>query len=307
MAETIETFDDTRLSEYFQDQLELSDGENIEAEVHLFEVLPGGTAADITRYEKETPGLGSADEATISQLQPLTHEAAGALLGKPALGRTLWPGSTIRSLAPGQRVYHMVVGKRPITVAGQFGRRRVRRLARVDVILDMPRDQVRVCVFLSEVKAQRLAVRLRQQSHVGALAVAFQKLLGRRLPHILHGRRPRRLRIVHAAVAPGAAPAAVLQRLPAAVPQVFIGKMQQWLVAAFSEFAKTQADKFLAAAQDPADGVTLVFTIAQPPGLKAIGDVLGQKGAQAAAIVDSITKGGQPAVRVDAFSGRKCE
>ena len=35
----------------------------------------------IARNEIETPGLGAADEATLSQLQPLTNEAAGVLLG----------------------------------------------------------------------------------------------------------------------------------------------------------------------------------------------------------------------------------
>ena len=34
----------------------------------------------------EMPGLGAADEATLSQLQPLTHEAAAVLLGSPRSG-----------------------------------------------------------------------------------------------------------------------------------------------------------------------------------------------------------------------------
>ncbi len=198
MAEAIESFDNTPLSDYLQDQLGVAEGEDVEAEVHLYEVIPGGNAADIARNETETAGLGAADEATLSQLQPLTHEAATVLLGKPGLGRRLPVDANIRAIAPGQRLFHMAVGRRPVTVLMQPGRRRVRRLVRVDVIVDVPRDQVRVGVFLSEVKAQRLAVRLRQQSHIGSLAVGFQKLLERRLPHILHGRRPRRLRIVHA-------------------------------------------------------------------------------------------------------------
>ena len=43
MAEAIESFEDAPLSEYLQDQLGLQEGEDVEAEVHLFEVLPGGT------------------------------------------------------------------------------------------------------------------------------------------------------------------------------------------------------------------------------------------------------------------------
>jgi len=303
MADAIESFEDAPLSEYFQDQLGLAEGEDVEAEIHLFEVLPGGDAADIARHETETPGLGAADEATLSQLQPLTHEAAGVLFGRPGLGRRLLTGANIRQLAPGQRVYHMVLGRRPVTIIGATGRRRVRRLVRLDVTLDTARNEVRVRVFFSEVQAQRLAVRLRQQSHVGSVAVRLNKLLSRRLPHILHGRRPKRLRIVHPSVAPPNGSSPSHDRLPAIVPQVFIVKMQEWLVSAFAEFAKTDAQKFLAASEDPADGVSLVFTIAHPPGLKEIAQLLAQKGPAGPELADVISKGARPQVRVEAFPG----
>ena len=305
MAEAVEGFENTPLSDYLQDQLGLPEGEDLEAEIHLFEVIPGGTAADIARHEAETPGLGSADEATLSQFHPLTHEAAGVLLGRPGLGRKLRLGSNVRTLAPGQRVFHVVTGRRPVTVATAFGRRRARRLVRVNVTLDVPRDEARVSVFLSEVKAQRLAVRLRQQSHLGSMAVAFHKLLGRRLPFILHGKRPSRLRIVHPAVAPGPASAPILDVLPGTVPKVFIAKMQEWLTAAFAEFVKVQAAKFLTASEDPADGVTLQFTIERPPGLKEIGALFAQKGAAPNGIAQTIVQAARPSVRVEALAGYK--
>ncbi len=77
------------------------------------------------------------------------------------------------------------------------------------------------------------------------------------------------------------------------------------MTTAFSEFAKTQAQKFLSASEDPADGVTLLFTIEHPPGLKEIGQLLGQKGAAANGIADTIAKGTPPPVRVDALPGYK--
>jgi hypothetical protein len=305
MAEAIEGFDGASLSEYLQDQLSLPEGEDLEAEIHLFEVIPGGTTTDIARLEAEVSGLGATDEATLSQLQPLTNEAAGVLLGKPALGRALRPGVNVRTVPPGQRVYHMVVGRRPLTVVGARGRRRVRRLARVYVIIDGPNDQIRVLVFLSEVKTQRLAVRLRQQTHAGAIAVQFQKLLAKRLPPILHGRRPTRLRIVHPGVAPGADNHAVLGRLPAIVPPAFVAKLQEWLTAAFADFVKNNAAKLLAASEDPADGVTLVFTIEHPAGLKELGQALSQKGASTANLAGVIANAAAPTVRVDAVPGQK--
>ncbi|MCI0421649.1 MAG: hypothetical protein L0312_20890, partial [Acidobacteria bacterium] len=168
MAAEVESFEGVPLSDFLQDQLGLPDGAEVEAEAHLYETLPGTTVADIARSESETPGLGASDEATVSQLHPLTHEAASVLLGKPGLGRKLPLGSNRRNVSTGQRLFHLAIpGRRPLTVPVASGRRRVRRLFRINVTLDGPQDQIRVCIFMSEVKAQKLAVRLRQQAHAG--------------------------------------------------------------------------------------------------------------------------------------------
>jgi hypothetical protein len=308
MAEEIESFEGAPLSDYLQDQLGLPEGTEAEAEVRLYETLPGTTVADIAGNERETPGLGASDAATISQIHPLTREAAGALLGRPALGRNPSIRSNRWNLAAGQRLYHLaILGRRPLSVPGMLGILKVRKLVRVHVTLDCPQDQVRVCVFISEVKAQRLAVRLRQQSHVGSLTVGFQKLMSRRLPPILHGQRRGRLRIVQAGIAPGPALDAALQKLPAVVPQVFIAKMQEWLAHGFSEFVKTQVQRFVAAADEPVDGVTLVFTIEHPQGLKELCQALVEKGPSGSQIADSIAKGSQPVIRVEVFPGHKCD
>ena len=306
VAEAVESFEDAPLSEYLQDQLAVGEGEDVEAEVHLYEVLPGGTAADIAHAESETIGLGASDEATVSQLQPLTHEAAGALLGAPALGRTLPPGANIRTVMGGQRLYHLAIAnKRPLTARGRRGRPRVRRLARVYVTLDHTKDLVRVCVFVSEVKAQRLAVRLRQQSHAGSLTVGFHKLLSRRLPPILQGKRRMRLKIVHTAVPRGSASDAYLGKLPTIVAPAFVARLQEWLVQGFAEFVRTQSQKLIAAAEDPADGVTLDFTIENPPGLKELGQALAERGTSAQ-VAEAVGRGSRPAVRVEAHSGHRC-
>ena len=125
MAEAIQSFEDTPLADHLQDQLGLPEGEDVEAEVRLYEVLPGSTVADIARGESETPGLGTSDEAALSQLHPLTHEAASVLLGRPALGRRLPPGVHVRAVFPGQRLYHLAIrGRVPVPVLVQGGRYR---------------------------------------------------------------------------------------------------------------------------------------------------------------------------------------
>jgi hypothetical protein len=308
MAEEVESFEGVPLSDYLQDQLGLPEGAEVEAEVHLYEALPGTTVADIARSETETPGLGASDEATVSQLHPLTPQAASVLLGKPGLGRSAPAGSNTWNVAAGQRLFHLVIpGGRPLTIPGPLGRRRLRRLFHINVTLDIPGDQIRVGIYFSEVKAQKVAVRLRQQAHSGSLTVGFSKFVARRLPRILHGQRPRRLRIVHPGIAPGQSPASVLQRLPGLVPQAFMAKLQEWLVHGFAEFIKTQSPKFLAATEDPADGVTLRFTIEHPQGLKELGQALVEKGPPASAIADAIGKGDRPSIRVEVWSGHKCD
>jgi hypothetical protein len=308
MAEEVESFEGVPLSDYLQDQLGLPEGAEVEAEVYLYEALPGTTVADIARSETETPGLGASDEATLSQLHPLTREAASALLGKPGLGRSPLPGSTRQNVAAGQRLFHLAIqGRHPLTTPGRSGRRRVRRLFHINVTLDAPQDQIRVCIYVSEVKAQKLAVRLRQQSHAGPLTVGFNKFVARRLPRILHGHRPKRLRIVHPGIPPGQSPASILQKLPGIVPPVFITKMQEWLVHGFTEFIKTQSQKFLAATEDPADGVTLRFTIEHPQGLKELGQALVEKGPTGSSIAETIGKGSQPNIRVEVVPGHKCD
>jgi hypothetical protein len=308
MAEEVESFEGVPLSDYLQDQLGLPDGAEVEAEVHLYEALPGTTVADIARSESETPGLAASDDATVSQLHPLTPQAASTLLGKPGLGRSLPLGSDRQNVAAGQRLFHLAIpGKRPLTVPGVGTRRRVRRLLHINVILNGPQDQIGVSIFISEVKAQKLAVRLRQNPHTGSLNVGFHKFVARRLGSILRGQRPRRLRIVHGGIAPGQSPESVIQRLPGIVPQAFITKMQEWLAQGFSEFLKTQAPRFLAATEDPADGVTLRFTIGHPPGLKELYLALAEKGPSGSKVAEAIGTGSQPDIRVEVFPGHKCD
>jgi hypothetical protein len=98
---------------------------------------------------------------------------------------------------------------------------------------------------------------------------------------------------------PGQSPQAALQNLPTVIPQVFITKMREWLVHSFAEFMKTQAKQFLAATEDPADGVTLRFTIEHPQGLKELCQALVEKGPSGSKVAEIIGNGSQPNVRVE--------
>ena len=92
-----------------QDQLGVEEGAEIEAEVHLYETLPGTTLPDIAREESETPGMGAAGAQGAAQLHPLTPKAAGLLLGEPRMGRNVPSWTNRRNIGVGQRLYHLSI------------------------------------------------------------------------------------------------------------------------------------------------------------------------------------------------------
>jgi hypothetical protein len=307
LADEVESYEGSVLGEHLQDQLGTDDGETVEGQLHLYEALPGTSSLDIARGERETLGPGLSDAANAAQLHPLTPQAAGALLGKPALGRAL-PGGAAQGpgLAAGQRLYHLATGRRPLLAAGRAHRARQR--LHVNVTLDAVRGEVRVCVFLSEVRAQKLAARLRQATNLGLVAANFDRTMTRRLNRIFGGQSPARLHIVHAAMRPGQTSMAALQNLPPIAARTFAAKLRAWLVTAFAAFIKAQSSSVIAAADDnSAEGLTLAFKIQQPPGLVQLGQALTERGSAAgSAIAEAISKGDVPATSVDVFAGHRC-
>lgn len=331
MAEEIETFEGAPIADFLQDQLGVPEGTEVEAEVHLYEALPGTSLADIARSEKEVLGSAHSDEARALQLHPLTPQAAGSLFGRSALGRPLPHGHRHHHHGPwgrhgghrhhgrhhrhhhrhhlgaGQRFYHLrIPGRQLLGVPGDMNHAHVRRQMHLRATLDSTQDQVRVCLFLSEVKAQKLAVRVRQQGNVGAVAVAFRRWVAQRLVRLFQGRSPQALRVVHGGMPPGQSPATALGNLPGGVGDAFAARMQEWLVTGLADFLSKQAAQLLTAAQDPAEGVTLRFTIEHPPGLKEFCQALVEKGPAGSSVASAIAAGTAPTVRVEAVAGHRC-
>jgi hypothetical protein len=302
VAEEVESFEGAPLADHLQDQFGVDEGEQVEGEMVLYEALPGSQLADIARGERETLGPGLSDEANATQLHLLTPQAAASLLGKPGLGRALPSGVGGPGLAAGQRLFHLATGRRMLL----GHRRRPRRRLHVNLTLDAVQDQMRVCVFLSEVKAQRLAARLRQANNLGLVTAAMQRALGRRLGRIFSGQAPNRLRLVHAGLRPGQSAVQALQNLPPVATQAMVAKLQVWLAQAFAAFIKADTARIVTATEDAADGITLAFTLEHPPGLKALGQALVARGDAGTAIADAISQGAAPTVKVDVFAGHRC-
>jgi hypothetical protein len=102
----------------------------------------------------------------------------------------------------GQRFYYLEVpGKRPLTTAQPDGKAKARRATRVRLILDFPKNEARVYMFLSEIRVQELAVKLRQRAHLGLVTARLRRIIRRGLRAAFTGSFGR-LKIVHEAVTP---------------------------------------------------------------------------------------------------------
>ena len=271
LAESVTTFGGTKLAAVLKDQLGVMPP--VRARVHLYQAIHGTTLRRIAALEKRVPGLGKG--AGAIQLQPLTVEAAGALLQHPKLGRNV-PGSYLSSrgaVAVGQRFYYLeIAGARPISAAPGTGAPAVRRMTTVNVTLDFPKDEFRVFVYLGESDAQQAAAAIRKQDLTSVLMLT-KRVLDAGVSVALGGDIKRHVKILSEApqeeIFSGA-----LKQLADSVKGLLVKKVEAWVGNAVAQYMKGSAGEFVAATEDPADGVTLVVTIGSPPGAPIVRKLL---------------------------------
>jgi hypothetical protein len=270
---SLQSFEGVSMDELLEEQLGLLPGEEVEAFVHLYEAVPGTRLSDIARQEAPITNVNITNGH--DQLHPLSREAATLLTGEPELGRD---AAFLSMGAPhtaevGQRFYYLEIpGKRPLTIPEPSGRTTVRRPTRVRLVFDFPGNEIRVHLFLSEIRAQEIAVKLRQHAHIGIVSARLGHIVLRRLCRTL-GDGFGRLKIIHEAVTPDQWLGA-LHRLPSFVAQILTAKLQEWILRALTDHLKQRSEEFIQAAEDTADGVMLVITLGNPPGFPQLRQAL---------------------------------
>jgi hypothetical protein len=232
-ADSIRTFRGVKLAAFLKDQLGVTPP--VRAKVHLYQAIAGTTLRRIARLERSVPGLGSPRTGT-DQFHPLTAQAAGVLLGQPKLGRDV-PGrfgASRRAVAVGQRFYYLeIAGARPILV-GAGGRARLRRMSHVHLAADLPKDEYRASIYLSEAQAQEVAGRVRLRDLPAALMLAR--------------------RAYASAVAPAVRD---VRDVPEPLRRRLARQVDPMIARAFADHFKEGSAEFLAATENAEDGVTV--------------------------------------------------
>jgi hypothetical protein len=167
----------------------------------------------------------------------------------------------------GQRVYYLEIpGARLQIVPTSTAATTMRRCSETKLILDFARQQIRLYLFLSEPKAQEIALKLHQQMPIGVVMASLNPMMESGLKNILIDGMYGQNKIIHQAMTPQHARSAAFSWIPHPVKEKLIIRLMVWLGNGLSGFFRQQSQRFVAASQDPADGVTLVVTLDNPPG-----------------------------------------
>jgi hypothetical protein len=305
IADSITTFGGTKLTAFLKDQLGVAPP--VRAKVHLYQAISGTALGRIAHYERTAAGLAMPPRAGAIQLHPLTVQAAGTLLQHPKLGRDV-PGeflSSRRSIAVGGRFYFLeIAGARPVTVMARGGARpTVRRSSQVNLTLDFPKDEFRVFVYLSEADAQEIAGKVRKQDLTSVLMLA-KRVYQAGVNVALGGEIQRRVKILTEALPQEQLFGKQLRQLTDHVKKRLMGKVVDWIGKALADYLKAGAGELVAASEDPADGVTIVVRIANPPGAPLVRRLLRGEGMGVGALadLDSLFKG-DPKLAVKTVAG----
>jgi hypothetical protein len=278
VARAVRSFGGVPLSDYLQQRFGLPPGRTTRARMHLYRAVPGASLARIGALERRLPGLAREAGYAVEDFHPLTPEAAGYLLREPGLGSPVAPehlasrdGSVV-----GQRFFRLEIEGAPMPlVALRNGRTVAPRSSELNLSLDFCRSQLRACLFLSEREAQRMATALRERGRAGTVAAALYSMLRDGLVRSLSGEAPGHLCVVLERARHVHGSGAALRRLPQQVQARLAITLAEWAGRGLSELLAEQSQRFIAATEEDADGITLTITLEAPPGLSELRSAIG--------------------------------
>ncbi len=273
-AKEVNSFGQVSLESFLEEQMGIEIGSGVEAEIHLYETLPGTALSDIANQEDYLPGLRGGYSFNYSLLHPLTPHAAGLLLGEPALGKNV-PSPYLNHrhrIMPGQRFYYLdIPGAQPQTVL-EDGILRLRRPSGTSVTLDFINGKIAINLFLGERAAQNIAVRLKAERSTATVLASATAILCEGLGRNFSPLWP--LNIVHPSIMPGLLSGHAMRRVPPYVTDQLVAQLKDWALEALSKGFGKQTERFVAATQHPEDGVTLRIELLGVPGLATVGNFL---------------------------------
>jgi hypothetical protein len=291
LAASVRTFDGATLADHLRDRMNITDGRPVKTNIRLYQVLPGTTAAHIARGEGIQP----------HDLHPLTHEAAGALLGRNAAlasrGASAHGIHGRSRLHKRQRLYYVEQPSGPHHRHHRHHRHS--RIARSELLINLAKGEIVLWLYLSEALCQQASAELAKGHAVPAFRL-IKPLLHRAAEMV-------RLSVVEQKLPPHLRVIGDKPNLDARVPAWLSGvgkqladKIEEWASQHVAGYINSHAEEFRRVSASDHDGMTLRVTMTHVPGIETLR--LAAQG-QTEPPKDTAWLAGQPAVTVDAYHG----
>lgn len=287
VARNIDSFGSTTLHDHLRDHHGLQEGRPFRGKVTLYHALPGTTANDIARHGK----------FHVSQLHPLTPQAAGALLG-PSSAQGMRPTPPAYMASPNR----LHVNQRLYRIEPEHGRRlhHVRRV-HSELLINLPRGEIRLWLYLSEPLCQRIAADLAKGDNGAAAFRHVKRLLMRTTEAV-------KMSSAHRHLPPHVVVVGPTPNLNGMAPHWLrhsghhLGaRIAEWAQAQLAQYFRNNAEDFKRACASHHDGVTLRITMTRIPGIEALR--LLARGKEPAELEKAAWPAGTPTFQVVARSG----
>jgi hypothetical protein len=290
----VKTFADVPLADMLESVSGLSAARTVKAKIHLYELNIGSRLVDVSRLETNVGGLGSYNWSSWRRLMPLTSQAASELLPKGAAGLGKDPAQQFLQgpylTCPGQRFYHIELpGERPAASGKNVGPGKVTPPVSgyndVGIIINLIRGAITVKIRLSEAKAQEMATYLRRRDIATPIQIMrsiFGGLEGLRQGRLTAGVRIEGetmvLREYLTAAVEGenflpAAAGAALAKIGQDLLAKLASKLFDALWNAVAQYFANKSAEFIAATENPAQGVTILLAFEGIDSLKRYRDI----------------------------------
>jgi hypothetical protein len=253
-ASTIGTFGNSTLNDHIRDNFGGYD-RPLKANVTLYQALPGARGSTIAR----------AEGFPASQLHPLTPQAAAVLLG-PSAGIG-WRDTPAPYLASPQRLH---VNQRLYRIEPPRGRHYRVRPMHSELLISLPRGEIRLWLYISEPVCQRIAADLAKRNNIAAAYARIKPLVVRTVEALkfatVHHHLPPT--IVAISDRPN-----LHNRTPAWLRHTgrHIGaKVGAWAQAHIAQYLTNNSEEFRRVCASHHDGVTLRITMSRIHGMDSL-------------------------------------
>lgn len=255
LASTVNTFGSATLHDHLRDHYGHQDGRPFKGKVSLYQALPGTRGSTIAR----------AEGFPVSQLHPLTPLAAGALLGQNAsLGIRRTPAAYLSSpqkLHINQRLYR---------IHPPAGRHHHVRRVHSEMVINIPRNEIRLWLYLSEPLCQRISADLAKGNNAH---IAFKRLK----PLLMRATEALKTAMMHRHLPPELQVVSDTPNLDNKTPH-WLGhaahrlaaKIGEWAHVQMAQYLRNSAEEFQRVCASRHDGVTLRITMTRIPGMDGL-------------------------------------